>query len=52
VLALQYLSPTNMSRKQKSKLSKEKVIADFQRFIGDTGSSEVQGKTLRVNTAA
>jgi len=31
-----------MSRKQKSKLNKQRVVTDFQRFTGDTGSSEVQ----------
>ncbi len=42
-LHLQYLSPELMNRQQVKQLQRRKLIREFERFPGDTGSTEVQG---------
>lgn len=41
--ALQLLSPELMNRQQHKKLQRREVLREFERFPGDTGSTEVQG---------
>lgn len=40
---LQYLSLELMNRGQRLKQRRQEVLRDFERFPGDTGSTEVQG---------
>lgn len=44
VLALQLLSPANMSRRQQLLQRKASIMQEYQRAPGDTGSPEVQSE--------
>ncbi len=46
VSAAQYLSEQNASAAEQRQAALRQVMLDFQRFEGDTGSSEVQGERL------
>jgi len=43
-LFYQVLSPELMARAQQKQLQRQEVIREFERFPGDTGSTEVQGE--------
>jgi hypothetical protein len=42
-VALQYLSEETASKAEQRAVALRQAMLDFQRFDGDTGSSEVQG---------
>lgn len=47
-LVERFMAEGNMSAAQRQKLALQAVQREFQRFDGDTGSSEVQGTRLRI----
>lgn len=47
---LQYLAPENASLTEKREAELQRIMGVYQRFEGDTGSSEVQGATLCMPT--
>lgn len=40
---LQFLGPDMLPRREQNRLHRQEIIAGYERFRGDTGSTEVQG---------